>query len=186
MYHLNSTGIEEQQKPPPNSQTRPPDLLAVALWLSLGSSWSLQNREQSLAQSVSWQMWVVLGCQIKIRLEMQPWRRKPPSVPSTAPANQVSRLISCSGQVLGESFLTHRLQRWCYLTHAVVLGVRQKTLRHSARCAAQPGPSASRAAGACSYSISRFRLCVQSTLTAVPRHQLPSAANNIELRSTVN
>lgn len=114
MYRLNSTGIEEQQKPPPNSQTRPPDLLAVAPWLSLGSSWSLQNREQSLAQSVSWQMWVVLGCQIKIHLEMQPRRRKPPSVPSTAPANQVSRLISCSGQVLGESFLTHRLQRWCY------------------------------------------------------------------------
>lgn len=130
-------------------------------------------------------MWVVLGCQIKIHLEKQPRRRKPPSVPSTAPANQVSNLMSCSEQVLGKLFLMHGLQRWCCSNIHNCSGCPAEDLRHFAGCVAEPGPPASRAACTCSRSISRFRLWMQSTLTAVPKHQLPSAANNIELQSAV-
>lgn len=129
---------------------------------------------------------MIPACHIKIHLGIQPRRRKPPSVPSTAPANQVSNLLSCSEQALGKLFLVRRLRRWCCFNTRNCAGVRQQTLGLFARCAAQPGPPASRAACTCSCSISRFSLCMQSTLTAVPRHQLPSAANNIELHSTVN
>lgn len=98
------------KKPNPQNRKQAPTSIYCCTRLSPGSPWNLQNQEQSLTQGVSWQMWVVFGCQIKIHLEMQP-RRKPPAVPSTALANQGSNFVSRNTHTLSKLFPTCRLQR---------------------------------------------------------------------------
>lgn len=86
------------------------DLSTVSLCSSLGSPQNSLNPKQSLMQSVSCQMWVALWCRIKIHLEMQVRRRKPPFKPGTLLVNQDLNLVSCSEQVLRKLFSLCRLQ----------------------------------------------------------------------------